>query len=312
MKYKIGIDLGGTWVKIGILDTENNFLDKTEIPTHNNRPWQEIMEDIALATKELCDSLNIDLSSCSVGVGCPGTIDNGVVIFAGNFLDMVNAPVAQELSKLLQTPVKLENDANCSALGEFICGAGKGYKDIMVFTLGTGVGGGYIKDGEIFRGFKNQAGEFGHMTLQLDGIGCSCGKRGCMESYCSVSALIKSAVRGIKTNPRSTIFSLAGHNLLRIDGKVIFAAARQGDSFALSLLDDFYRYLAHGIINVVNIFAPEIILISGGISAQGDFLINPVKKYVQENFFGNEYLSPPIIATATLANDAGMVGAANL
>lgn len=243
-----------------------------------------------------------------MGVGSPGACDpqTGVVKRAYN-LNWFDVPVCRMLHQRFGIPVRLGNDANCAALAEVVAGAAVGCQDMVLITLGTGVGSGIISRGKILSGLRGGAGEAGHMLLVLDGEPCTCGRRGCWEAYSSATALIRQARQAAAEHPESL---LAGAE--EITGKTVFDAADRGDETANAVVDRFCDYLGAGVTNIVNALAPEVILIGGGISRQGERLLAPVRRYVEKNCFGGKDGAIPIIAAARLGNDAGIIGAAAL
>lgn len=244
----------------------------------------------------------------SIGIGSPGTCDgeNGVVARAYN-LGWFNVPVCAMMTEHFGLPCRLSNDANCAALAETVAGAAVGCRNMVLVTLGTGVGGGIIQDGKIVSGVGGTGAEVGHALLVLDGEPCTCGRRGCWEAYSSATALIRQARQAAAEHPESL---LAGAE--EITGKTVFDAADRGDETANAVVDRFCDYLGAGVTNIVNALAPEVILIGGGISRQGERLLAPVRRYVEKNCFGGKDGAIPIIAAARLGNDAGIIGAAAL
>lgn len=242
----------------------------------------------------------IPIDQCvGAGVGVPGTVDrkNGIVRYSNN-IQWEQVLVAEEIGKVLPIPVKIANDADCAALGEAAAGAGRGWQDIVMLTLGTGVGGGVILDGEIYEGKGIGGSELGHMVIVEDGESCTCGRRGCLEAYASAAALVRNAKRKMGDK--------------ELTPKEIFALAENGDEAARKIVEDYRKKLATGIINIVNIFRPQLVLIGGGISAQGENLLAPLREIVRTEAFGGNKGEVPEIEMAALGNDAGMIGAASL
>lgn len=304
----IGIDLGGTNIAVGAVTDDGKVISKASLPTLPERGYKEIVKDMAKLCRQVSAENGGMDSVKAIGIGSPGTVDskNGVVVFAGN-LSLENAPVAEELRKHFDIPVYMENDANAAAYGEYIaCGLDT---DSFVFiTLGTGVGGGIIINKQIYCGFNGAGAEIGHMTLEMGGKECNCGNRGCYEKYASVTALREQTEEAIKAHPESMMNEWVkehGH----ISGRTAFECAQRGDKTAETVRDTYIRYVAEGIISVVNIFQPEVIVIGGGISKEGDVLLNPLREYVYKREF-NRYMKRTDIRIAHLFNDAGIVGAA--
>ena len=244
----------------------------------------------------------------AVGIGCPGSIDNekGECAYSNN-LKMEHAKVAEEFRKHLDLPVNLENDANAAALGEYEIN-GNGAKSFVFITLGTGVGGGVVIDGKIYRGFNGVGAELGHTVLVAGGEGCSCGRKGCWEAYASVTALIRQTREAIEKNPDTIMKSMVEEDG-KVSGKTAFVAAKKGDKVANEVVEKYLEYVAEGITNMVNVFQPEKIVIGGSISKEGDYLLTPVREFVAKNDY-NRYMQKAEIEIATLFGDAGIIGAA--
>ncbi len=298
---RLGIDIGGTDTKIGLVDVHQKLITSISIPTRAaGRKPEEVLRDIAESAMGLLNAQGIPIDQCvGAGVGVPGTVDrkNGIVRYSNN-IQWEQVLVAEEIGKVLPIPVKIANDADCAALGEAAAGAGRGWQDIVMLTLGTGVGGGVILDGEIYEGKGIGGSELGHMVIVEDGESCTCGRRGCLEAYASAAALVRNAKRKMGDK--------------ELTPKEIFALAENGDEAARKIVEDYRKKLATGIINIVNIFRPQLVLIGGGISAQGENLLAPLREIVRTEAFGGNKGEVPEIEMAALGNDAGMIGAASL
>jgi glucokinase len=244
----------------------------------------------------------------AVGIGCPGTIDfkTGEAVYVNN-LKMEHYPLTKTFRRYLDLPVKADNDANCAAMGEYVA-TGGGADNFLFITLGTGVGGGLVLGGKIFRGFNCAAGEVGHITLVSGGKKCSCGKEGCWESYASVTALVAQTREAMEKHPESLMHELAKKRG-KISGRTAFEAAKAGDDAGKAVVAQYARYIADGIVSCENFMQPEIIAIGGGISHEGDYLMNPVRDYVKAKRY-NRFMPKTRIVTAKLFNDAGIIGAA--
>ncbi|MCR5792043.1 MAG: ROK family protein [Lachnospiraceae bacterium] len=313
-KYKIGIDLGGTGIKVGVVDREYNILGKHAVPTVVEKGAKGIIADMAGAVKHVLSELGIQEEECvGIGIGSPGMVDstNGVVVFAGN-LDWEHENIAKLLGEHFDLPIKLSNDANCATLGEAVAGAAKGLKNVVLITLGTGVGSGIVINGKIFEGGHAGATEAGHTLLVADGEQCTCGRKGCFEAYCSATALIRDTKRAAKLHPESVINKLVNGDLDKVNGKVPFDAALEGDEVAKEVLANYERYLGEGIVNLIDVFRPDSFLVSGGICNQKNVLLDPVNEFVKKNCFAGDRGFVPEVKVATLGNDAGMIGAAAL
>lgn len=311
---RLGIDIGGTAVKMGLVNDKNELIAQTSIPTKSERTAQEVIEDIGKAGLRLLSDNDLTIDACAgVGVGCPGTVDskNGVVVYSNN-LGWKEVELAKELKKYLPLPTEIRNDATVAALGEAVAGAAKGAKDVVMITLGTGLGGGIIIDGKVYEGGLAGGGELGHTVIAAGGEPCTCGRKGCLEAYASATALIRDARKALESHPGSLMMEMCGQDPANMNGKIPFDAAKLGDETALAVVDQYIEYLGIGVANFINIFRPEQFIIGGGISKQGTYLTDALKKVVGSKCFGGETSALPEIKTALLDNSAGMIGAANL
>ena len=307
--YRIGIDLGGTNIAVGVVDSQYRMIANAAVPTGAGRPYQEIVADMISAVEEVLSAADLTAADCeSIGIGSPGNCDSeqGVVVRAYN-LNWFNVPVCELLQKRFGIPVRLSNDANVAALAETVAGAAIGCKNMVLITLGTGVGGGIIIDGKIYAGMRSAGAELGHALLVLDGEPCTCGRNGCWEAYASVTALIRQGERAAAAHPES---ALAG--IRKMMGIDIFQCADRGDAVAQQVIDRWCNYVAAGLTDIVNTLAPEKILIGGGISKQGERILAPMRRYIAENCFGKQEGAIPILECAKLGNEAGIIGAAAL
>lgn len=312
--YNIGIDLGGTNIAVAIVSDGGEIVAKDSTPTLRERDVDEIIKDMASLCLKLLKEKNINLDNInSIGVGSPGIPDpvNGVIVYANN-LNFDNTSVRNKLQKYINKPVYVENDANLAAIGEYEFGAGKKYKDLVAITLGTGVGAGVIIDGKIIGGSFHAGAELGHIVIQVGGEPCTCGRNGCWEQYSSATALIREAKRVASTFPDSKLNEISKNNINNINAKMVFDAMELGDEKATELIENYYDYLASGLVNIINIFQPEVIVIGGGISAQKEKLTKPLREKMVKEIYGGENAFKTHIKTATLGNDAGIIGAAML
>lgn len=296
---RIGIDIGGTDTKIGLVDVHNKLLDSVCIPTKAERPADEVIRTVAETALSILDKNGIAMEQCvGVGIGVPGTVDRkkGIVRYSNN-IRWEDVPLVREMSTYLPIPVEIANDADCAALGETIAGAGKECSDVVMITLGTGVGGGVVLDGEIYEGRGIGGSELGHMVIVENGEPCTCGRRGCLEAYASATALKREAKRASKKE---------------LIPSEIFALAKQGDPAMKEVVEIYIRRLGLGIVNIVNIFRPQLVLLGGGISGQGESLLVPLRRILREECFGGERGDVPEIEEAVLGNNAGIIGAAGL
>ncbi|PQQ66030.1 ROK family protein [Acetivibrio saccincola] len=312
--YCVGIDLGGTNIAAGLVDLDGNIIYKDSVPTQRERQYQEIIKDMAMLAKEVIEKSNVPMEKVkSIGVGSPGTPDckNGIIVYNNN-LNFRNVPIREEMQKYLDLPVYVDNDANCAALAESAAGAAKGTKTSVTITLGTGIGSGIIIDGKVYSGFNFAGGEIGHTVIVVDGEQCTCGRKGCWEAYASATALIRQTKRAAVENPESAINKLVDGDLDKIDAKTAFDAAKLGDETGEAVVKQYIKYIAEGVINVINIFMPEVLVIGGGVCKEGDYLLNPLKEMVKAGVYSKEEIPQTQIKTAQLGNDAGIVGAAML
>ena len=313
-KVILGIDLGGTAIKIGILDQAYEIIAQTSIPTNAKRPYKEIIADMGNAAAALLVENGYDLKDClGAGVGSPGTIDSssGTVLYSNN-IRWDNVPLAKELYRYLWIPIFVNNDANCAALGEVVKGAAKGCKNAVFLTLGTGVGGGIVIDGKVFEGGHPGGVELGHIRIASRGRRCTCGRYDCLEAYASATALIQDAKEKARKEPGSLIWKMCGHDLDKMNAKILFDAASAGDAASFTLIETYIEYLADGITDLANIFRPDLIVLGGGICAQGEKLTEPLNQYLKKNCFGADVSYVPRVVTAQNGNDAGIIGAACL
>ena len=310
--YYIGIDIGGTGIKAGVVKENGEIICKSAIPTEAGADYTVLAKHIADLTLAVIKEAGISLDEVkSIGMGCPGSVDdkNGIVLYANN-INLLDAPLCEEVRKHIDKPVYIGNDANCAALGEFFALEDESITDFIAVTLGTGVGGGIVIGGKLFTGSNGVGGELGHMVTVVEGESCSCGRNGCWEAYASATALIRDAERAAKANPDSLIAKMIEENGGKANGKIVWDAMHAGDATAKAVIDLYLQHISEGIINLVNIFQPQVIAIGGGVSVQGDNLLNPVKEYIADRCYGTT--KPAEIVMAKLGNDAGIVGAAFL
>ncbi len=290
----LGIDLGGTSAKIGVVE-ESKILERVSVPTRQDGSYRGILHDLAGAARELSEKYG----ACRIGIGSPGLIDTvaGKVCCSNN-IAWENAPLGKDLEAELNLPARIANDAKCAALGEALYGAGRGYSRVLMLTLGTGVGGAYIQDGKAdsVDKYADASEIFGHMSIEHNGRLCTCGRRGCLEAYCSATALTKRAREVLGES---------------ITAEQLFLRAREKDFAAEKLILEFIDYLADGTVNLVNAVRPQIVVFGGGVSASAEAFLPGVNDRLAQEVFG--FVFAPVKAVrATLGNDAGIVGAAAL
>ena len=308
--YRIGIDLGGTNIAVGVVDDRHQIVAEASLPAGAHRPAEQVVADMCRAVELALDKAGLTAGDCvSIGVGAPGTCDpaRGVVVCAYN-LNWFDVPVCAMLTKHFGLPARLSNDANCAALAEVVAGAAVDCRSMVLVTLGTGVGGGVIVDGKIVSGLGGAGGEVGHSILVLDGEPCTCGRRGCWEAYASATALIRQGKAAAAAHPASLL-----NRYPDLTGRDVFDAADAGDAAAQAVVDRYLDDLACGVANIVNIFFPEVIALSGGVANQGDALLVPLRERVRALSYGSRYaVRHTRIELCTLGYRAGVIGAALL
>ncbi len=313
--YRIGVDLGGTNIVVGVINEENKIIAKASRKTNSPRPAEGIFDDMADAIKEAMEQAQITFKDViSVGVGTPGSVNKAdeLIEFANN-LAFNNVPAYALLRERIGfDKVYFDNDANCAALGEAIAGCGKGVKNFVMITLGTGVGSGIIANGKLVTGLNYAAGEMGHMVINYDGVPCNCGRKGCWESYSSATALIVQTKTAMRKNADSLMWELVENDLNNVNGRTAFDAARKGDAAAKAVVNKYMSYLAVGIGNVINIFQPDIVCVGGGVGNEKENLLAPVRKLVATERYSIHSKKQSQILCAVLGNDAGIIGAALL
>ena len=311
--YRIGIDLGGTNIVAGVVSDEYKIVATAKRKTAMPRPAEAIMEDMVAVCLEAVENAGLTMDDIGgVGVGSPGACnsDTGVVEYANN-LQFVNVPMRAFLEERLHKPVCVENDANAAAYGELVAGAAKGKSSCVCITLGTGVGGGVIIDGKIMAGHNFAGAELGHTVIVVDGEPCTCGRRGCWEAYASATGLIRQTKRAMEAHRDSQMWALAG-NLEQVNGRTALDAMRKGDAAGEAVVDDDIRYIACGLVNMINIFQPEVLCVGGGICNEGETLMKPLREYIERERYSQYSDKQTEICVAQLGNDAGIIGAAYL
>lgn len=309
MKYCIGVDLGGTNIAVGLIDLDTKrIVDKHSVKTNAPRPCVDICKDIGAVCLELCSRAGIAMEDILwVGLATPGIVKDGVVISAVN-LGWENDDLASILTSITARPTYVANDANAAAYAEAIWGSGAGEDSLVAVTLGTGVGGGIVLDGKIWEGINGFAAELGHVVVDVNGRFCGCGQRGCLEAYCSATALVSETKRLMKLYPDSLMWQISAENQGKVNGMTAFIGKRRGDVAATQVVDDFINYLAIGIANFINIFQPAVVCVGGGISGEGENLMAPVRERLKRISFGTKDSRTKVVA-ATFRNDAGIIGA---
>ena len=316
--YAVGIDVGGTSIAIWLVDSLGNLLVKKSLETKPERSFEAIIQDIAGTVLLLLEQTGKKIEDINgTGFGVPSTIDPKTkkLIFANN-LFWLNMDLTGEYSKYIPGPIYIENDADCAALGEVICDPQAG-KNVLMVTFGTGIGGGLIINGTIFRGCDGFGIEPGHTVLVYGGRECNCGNSGCVEAYCSVPALVEQTKEKMNSCPGSLMWegcidSGGRYDINLADSHTSFTAAKKGDTAALELLDNFTAMAGQAIANFITAYRPEKVIIGGGLCNEGDYFITALYETAKKSYFGSGLMPMPPFNKARLGNDAGIVGAAML
>ncbi|MBP3655715.1 MAG: ROK family protein [Clostridia bacterium] len=309
----IGVDLGGTGIKAGVVTEQGEILSKGSTPTMKERPYQEVIADIASLCRSVVKDAGLTMEDIgAIGVGVPGVCDprTGVIPMCTN-LGWHGVPFVAELRSHIDLPVIVDNDATVAGFAESIAGVSAGTHSSVFVTLGTGVGGGIIINGRPYSGAHGVGSEIGHMILKMDGELCSCGNRGCFERYASATAIIREGRKAVAEHPESMIMKRCGGNPERINAKTVIDCAKEGDPTAKAVFDEYVRGLALGIINLINAIDPEVIVLGGGVSNAGDFLLDALRETMKPYIFFKT-LPYARIELARLGADAGIIGAALL
>lgn len=310
--YKIGVDVGGMSIKIGLVDNFGKIITKSVVET--KKDCNLAIDDICFAIKNILENQKISFTDLKgIGIGLPGAVNSktGIVDFLPNIgwgkIDLVSL-----VKKHFDKKVCIANDANAAILGEYKYGVAKNYDSVVMFTLGTGVGGGVIIDGKIFEGEECRGTELGHVTLILDGKECTCGRKGCIERYVSATALIEQTKNAMLKDKTTSMWGFVNGDINKVDGRTAFECAKKSDTLAMNVVDDYVKYLSESILSMLNIFRPKAFVLGGGISEQGSYLIDKVIKYCEQNDYGYKGAPKTQILKASLGNDAGILGAAAL
>ncbi len=290
----LGIDIGGTNIKLGVIDKNYQILEKYSIAAEKDNGDIHFVQTIAQKAKEIKQKFNFE----RIGIGTPGTLDakSGVVVRSAN-LPYKNTPVVEIIQQELEVPVKIANDAACAICGELYAGIGKRYDNFLMLTLGTGVGGGIVLNGKPYFGSRGRAGEFGHFVISYGGRECGCGQKGCFEQYASVNALIRITEEAAVKKPHSILAEMCNDE---VSGKTVFEAKKAGCSVADEVIKQYIDYLRAGMVSLYRFFQPQAIVIGGGISNEEEYLIEPLKACIS---------FPMEIFASSLKNDAGILGA---
>ncbi len=306
--YTIGVDLGGTNIAVGLVDEKHKIVARLSTPTNADRPYDEIVDDIALTIKQLIKENNVSIDKIKyIGLGAPGILDNETGTITDNSnIHWENYPIREKIQKHIDKPVFLGNDANVATWAEYLKGCGNNSQNFIMLTLGTGVGGGMVFNGKLFTGSHSIGAEVGHFIFKSGGNKCGCGNQGCIEAYCSATALIKMALKDLDEHTGSVIAKEE-----KVSAKTVIEAAKTGDDYGVQLFEEYTDNLAQVLASIINFLDPDIIALGGGVANAGDFLLQPVReKMLQYTVFPN--LVKTKILKAEMGNDAGIIGAASL
>ena len=310
---RVGIDIGGTGIQIGVLDEKLSLIAEGSIPTRTDLPFSEQIRQMADCVLDTVRSAGCDKKDiCMVGAGIPGIADEktGEVIKCTN-MGWNHVPFREEFQRLIPVPVLIDNDANVAALAESISGVSANTSSSVFITIGTGIGSGIILNGKIWKGFHGIGGELGHVILDLDGVPCTCGNRGCLERYTSATALIQMGRDAVKDHPESLILQKADQDPGKINAKTVIDCARENDPTAVNVYRRYISCLSQAIASIVNLLDPEVIVLGGGVSKAGDFLLDPIRREFPKYVIFNDQPMPEI-KLAILGAKAGIIGAAML
>lgn len=311
---RIGIDVGGTFIKGGIIDNFGNVLYITKISTFTEHKKLSVIDRLYDLIINLINK-NSEISDKEIsfiGIGIPGIVNRrkGFAEFSGN-LSWENVDVLETLkSKGIKIPIQICNDSRSACIGEMMFGAGREYKNLIVMTIGTGIGAGIIIDGKLFEGNGDKGGEIGHSLLVIDGEKCTCGRNGCFEAYASAKALIRYAKEQMMVDSNSMMWDYVKGDIDKVDGHLVFECSKLGDISANKVIDKYIKYLGEGLLDVCNSFRPEAIIIGGGISEQGDYFFEKINSYIRERNYGYKHTPKVDVIKAELGNKAGLIGAA--
>lgn len=311
--YYVGIDLGGTSIKAGLVDESGKILQKATCPTLVERGARPVVDDMAQLVLKVVEMGGISMDDVkAVGIGLPGVQDprTGRIPFCTN-LGWHDVPVIEWMHETIDKPIYVENDATVAGLAESVAGVSAGIKNSVFLTLGTGVGGGIVLDGKVYSGTHGVGSELGHMITVVDGEQCTCGNKGCWERYASATAIIRMGTEAAKEHPDSMIMTSVDGDTSKITAKTVMDAAKAGDEVALKVFDHYVYHLCVGLVAVINFLDPEVIVLGGGVSHTGAFLLDAVRAKLPSMVF---YKTMPFarVELATLGNDAGIIGAAML
>ncbi len=311
--FHIGIDVGGTGIKVGVIDDSLNIISEKSIPTCTSIPFPEQVERIAGCVLSAAEGAGLTRDRiASVGVGIPGiaNLATGEIIKCTN-MGWFHVPFREEFRKHLDVPLFIDDAANVAALAERVAGVSAGTASSVFITIGTGIGSGIIVNGKIWNGFHGIGGEIGHVILDLDGVPCSCGNHGCLERYCSATALIRMAREAVAENQNTLIMKMVSNDITKIEARTVIDAAKENDPVASEVYSRYIDCLAQAVGSIVNLIDPEVIVIGGGVSKAGSFLLDPIRREFRKYVLYSDQPLPEI-KLAVLGSEAGIIGAAML
>ncbi len=309
---RVGIDVGGTGIKVGVIDAHHRIIGEGTIHTFTDIPFDEQVQHMAQCVLDTAASAGVEPYQIEmVGIGIPGIANSAGEVIKCTNMGWFHVPFRSVFRRYLDVPVHIDNDANVAALAESVAGVSKGTSSSVFITIGTGIGSGIIIGGKIWNGFHGIGGELGHVILSLNGVPCTCGNRGCLERYCSATALIRMGRKAVAAHPESMILSMAGGDPANIEARTVIDSARQNDPVAVAVYAEYIDYLAQAIASVINLLDPEVIVIGGGVSKAGDFLLDPLRREYRKYVIFNDQPMPEI-KLAVLGPRAGMIGASML
>lgn len=314
MSYRIGIDIGGTNIKAGVMDEAYKLLRTDTIATEADTPFEYVVRNIVDLFYSLIKAANIKTEEVlMLGIGIPSCINSktGIPVYANN-TQWKEKPIKKELEQHIPIPIFICNDADCALIGEKLSGAAKEYDNVLMLTLGTGVGSSLLIDGKVYAGADGMGMEIGHIPFVHKGLPCTCGMDGCYEVYASVTGLIRQTREAVLCSPNSLMATALGNSIEQISGKTAFEFAALGDETAKKVLNQYFEYVAHGIGGMINIFRPELIIIGGAICNEGENLLGPLREKTKKYVFAHDIIGSPPIVSAVLGNTAGIIGAAYL
>ncbi len=308
-----GVDIGGMTIKVGLVNENGKIVLSRAFAKEQEKGFKSMVARTAEMVRALLDEANYSLLDLGgIGFGIPGTVDSkkGMIVSAVN-IGCKNEKLVEEMAQYFNVPIAVGNDANMAALGEQRFGAGKGHENVVMITLGTGIGGGIIIDGKLYEGNGGAGGEVGHQIIVVDGEQCNCGRRGCWERYASATGLINQTKYAMADNANSLMHKIASENG-GVDGKTAFLAKDAGDEAGRNVVEQYLHYLSEGLLNLAYVLHPEMFIIGGGISHEGKNVMDPLREKLNESLQSSGMLPLIEIVQASLGNNAGIIGAAAL